>query len=480
MGYYELATNTPYLHYIVHTNEYIEGEYPDLYYKANHSFQYYCPSGFASMNYNGVISNFYTNSSSSNLSFSLNAGQFSVVFGNGTVLIPWNGGVSYSPEVSTSVTAYYSGSGNITLPKLTIPSGTLSANIKSVGEQSCVINIDYTNPYNFWFTRIYNVTDNKWEKSPAIIGDNSITGLVSGKNYSFRIELCGRDGTIGSSTTLTLKTAISPAEVTAYIKSYTHNSCVINISLANNKNNYWYCKIYDRDSKKYIVEKAIIGDNIIKNLQSGKTYNFAVEMWGKNDITFTKVIFLAFKTTGASYISKCISDYIEDPIILNISSYSDLFMNNLNLKIEGTKFFGISQFKTIGYMHELKINWNDNQINIIYDLIKNSSSALCVVEIETFDNEILIGKSEYTFSIYKSPPKNLLYGVLKNNEDILLPTPFLPKGMIVEMDVNPSKVFFGQWQEIDDGVWQHVEYEPKPGVRQRLSFVLGKRKEVKC
>lgn len=480
MGYYDLETNAPYLHYIVHTNEYIEGEYPDLYYKANHSFQYYCPSGYVSMHYNGVVSRFYKNSSSSNLSFSLNAGQFSVIFGNGTVLIPWNGGVSYSPEVSTSVTAYYSGSGNITLPKLTIPPGTLSANIKSVGEQSCVINIDYTNPYNFWFTRIYNVTDNKWEKSPAIIGDNSITGLVSGKNYSFRIELCGRDGTIGRSTTLTLKTAISPAEVTAYIKSYTHNSCVINISLSNNKNNYWYCKIYDRDSKKYIFEKAIVGDNIIKNLLSGKTYNFAVEMWGKNDTVLTKAIFLSFKTTGVSYVNQCISDYVTDPITLRISSFNDSFKNNLKFTIEGRQFFSASQFQTVGFMKQFNLAWNDNQINMIYDLIKNKPCALCVVQIETFDNDNSIGLSEYEFNIFKPPSKDVVYGVLKNSDDTLLPMPFLPKGIVVEMNTNPSKHFGGQWQEIDNGLWEHVEYEPNPYSRQRLLFNLGKRREIKC
>lgn len=479
MSRYEFATNDQHLHYVVNTSESIVGTYPYLKYRVAFNFQYYCLVGPASMYYNNLVSKFHTAELKSNVSFNLGTGQYSGVFGNGVIDLPWGSARSVAHTVGTGVSAYFSGSGNVVLPTLTIETGNLSASLVSIGEQSCVIKIDYSSPFNYYYARIYNVTDKTWAKSPADNGNNTITGLRPGESYTFHIELWGRDGKMYTQKTLNCKTIMPIANIEAFTKEIEHDSCVVNVSLTNNNYSYWYCKIYDEVSKKYVIDKTINGDNLIRNLKAGTDYKLRVEMWAVDGITFAKQIILEFKTIGISYVANYESDYIDDPIVLHINSYNDSFTNRLTFKIENQSFYSIGNFTTSGLKYDVLLKWSNNQIEQIYELARNSSSAICSVIIETFEKSISLGTSEFSFSIFKKPPSDFIWGSLADGENILLPLPFLPKGIIVEMPKNPSTYFGGQWIKIFTNIWQQIEYEPNQYSRQRLQYTLGRPKEFK-
>ncbi|MFV0396047.1 MAG: phage baseplate protein [Coprobacillaceae bacterium] len=208
MTRFHMGTNLPsWWDYVINTNEYISGVYPNLKYHVDFNFQWYGKANGVSLAVNNLYYKFHTSEQRVPTHITLSAGQFSGVMCSGSFDLAWGTDVrSQWHSIGTSVSSsYINGSGNIGLPVLTVPEGTLSATLSEVTHDTATFHISYTSPYNYWYVRILNTTGTLY-KDNCLNGANTITGLAPGKSYTFNVELWGRDGSVIIRRPITIKT----------------------------------------------------------------------------------------------------------------------------------------------------------------------------------------------------------------------------------------------------------------------------------
>lgn len=174
-----------------------------MYFHFDCNFNYYCPSGYASMYYDGVnfhtqVSGYETETKSANVAFNISAGQESARYGDNY----YNPHLGNSRQRTVDVHAWisnglFTGGGWTTVASPTIgdPSN-LQISISSVSENSCVVTHNFTNNRNYWYVRLwdrntrtyYNLNNNTGS------GTTTITGLNPNQTYAFELWACGRDG----------------------------------------------------------------------------------------------------------------------------------------------------------------------------------------------------------------------------------------------------------------------------------------------
>lgn len=208
MGRHHIGTSIPkWWDYVVNTNEYITGSWPNLGYHIDFSFQWYSRANPGSIAVNNMDYKFHTSTQRVATHITVGSGQFSNAMCSGAFDLAWaTNSRSQMHVLGTSVSSsYISGSGNIGVATLTIPEGSLSATLANVTHNSATVNISYTSPYNFWVVKIYNTTGALY-KDNCTNGANTITNLSPGKNYTFNVELWGRDGSVIVRRQITLRT----------------------------------------------------------------------------------------------------------------------------------------------------------------------------------------------------------------------------------------------------------------------------------
>lgn len=185
------------------SNIYLYGDWPYLYFHFDCDFNYYCPSGWATMNYDGVdfnttVSGYSTETKTDNVSFYLSAGQESARYGANF----YNPDLGNSRQRTVDVQAWisgglYTGGGWTTVDSPTVgdPS-SLQLSISSVTQSSCVVSHSFTNNRNYWFVRLWDRNTRTYYtlNNNAGNGTTTITGLNPNQTYAFELWACGRDG----------------------------------------------------------------------------------------------------------------------------------------------------------------------------------------------------------------------------------------------------------------------------------------------
>ncbi|MDL2276390.1 DUF859 domain-containing protein [Breznakia sp. OttesenSCG-928-G09] len=205
MATHYLNTNSAYAKIRVDTSASIVGTYPNIKYRIGWNMRYYCPSGYASMVYNGVDFWFHTTHRSANTNFYLTAGQTSPIYASGTIDLAMGNSRSFNAKPGAGVSnGILPGSGTVTTSTVTIPSGTLTASVVSYTHNSVVINSAVgSNAYNYWYAAVYNGSTKLKNLSN---GNNTITGLDPGRQYNLTVKLIGRDGSVIKSVALSFRT----------------------------------------------------------------------------------------------------------------------------------------------------------------------------------------------------------------------------------------------------------------------------------
>ncbi|OCN03599.1 hypothetical protein A4S06_05405 [Erysipelotrichaceae bacterium MTC7] len=209
MAQYIVGTTDAYTKLIVNTSASITGSYPNLGFKVNYSFQIRLTAQ-GSWYYNNCTFNFNGNKHNINLGFAFGSGGGTTgVLASGSQTYGWGARTTKHEPGFQFTSGGFSGSGKC-VEQLTIPgTATLSAYMNGTTHNSATINLTRgNNPYNYWYVRIYNTTAYLY-KNDAPNGNNVISGLNAGTDYTFNVELWGRDGARMNSSYVQLKTRTS-------------------------------------------------------------------------------------------------------------------------------------------------------------------------------------------------------------------------------------------------------------------------------
>lgn len=195
MGQTIIGTSDRYTQLICNHSSELIGDYPNITFRIHYNFQVRI-TGSGSWFWNGFNLSFHTTTHKVNLSLS-GSGVTSGVLASGYIDLGI-GGLSTTHVPGFGCSGPFSASGTVTESQ-TIATGSMTANLVSYGHNSAVINIALSSPRNYWYARIFNATDGTWALSTASNGQNTLSGLTPGKNYTFHVEMWRRDGSSYSS-----------------------------------------------------------------------------------------------------------------------------------------------------------------------------------------------------------------------------------------------------------------------------------------
>lgn len=187
-----IDTSDAYTKLVVNTRSELIGDYPNITFRIHYEMKIRLTAS-GSWSINNVDFWFHTAHNKVNLQCNFPYGGTTGVLASGHIDLGITGRLtSHAPGCGVGA-GLFSG-GSTIIETQTIGAGTLSSSLAYVSHDNVAISISYTSPRNYSYARIFNDTDGVWAISTASNGNNVITGLTPGKEYTFHIELWYRDG----------------------------------------------------------------------------------------------------------------------------------------------------------------------------------------------------------------------------------------------------------------------------------------------
>lgn len=182
----------------------------------------------------------------------------------------------------------------------------------------------------------------------------------------------------------------------------THNKVTFNISFTN-PYNFWVVKVYDSAGKLY-KDKCPNGSNTVEGLSPGKNYVFNIKLVGRDgSVVVNREV--RVKTTGFSYINPK-SVYIAEPLSLVLKTYNDNFTNTIRLVINKKEYYYARDIKSKNLEYVFTIGFSAAKLDALYDEVINTSSIVGTIEVDTYENNSLLGSTQTNITFIVNPTEN--------------------------------------------------------------------------
>lgn len=196
-------SNSPYVNIDLNLfNTELRGDWPNIVFHFDCDFNYYCPTGYAIMNYNNInfhtdVDN-YTGTKTENVAFNITAGQVSSRYGANNFNLKMENKRQTNVNIHGWISnGLYTGGGWTILASPTINNPTnLKLSITNITQNSCVVTHSFSNVQNYWFVRLWDRNTNTYYNLNTNNGNGAttLTGLNPNQTYAFELWACGRDG----------------------------------------------------------------------------------------------------------------------------------------------------------------------------------------------------------------------------------------------------------------------------------------------